>query len=243
MRRKEERHTLENSELFLALQPTFDLDAARSGRVPRLAGGVQNVLCLEHVAHWVRGSVTLRGSWRVEGMAMGVGRDVAMEEGSAPERRAQAPMTSAVNWALLGLIIERPSYAYELAQRFERVYGDTLVFHAYTALGALASRSLIEEIAGTHGGRQPKPHYRATPLGIDSYRDWLVAQVREDRRRQRLSAIQLAGLAHEPEAALEIISRCEHAYLEEAGGSRYPCGTETGIRTAQLTTARSSPAS
>jgi DNA-binding PadR family transcriptional regulator len=232
VRRKEERHTLENSELFLALQPTFDLDAARSGRVPRLGSGVQNVLCLEHVAHWVRGSVTLRGSWRVEGVAMGVGRDVAMEEGSAPERRAQAPMTSAVNWALLGLIIERPSYAYELAQRFERVYGDTLVLssssHAYTALGALASRSLIEEIAGTHGGRQPKPHYRATPLGIDSYRDWLVAQVREDRRRQRLSAIQLAGLAHEPEAALEVISRCEHAYLEEAG--RIPIPMRNGNR-------------
>ncbi len=144
-----------------------------------------------------------------------------MEEGSAPDRRAQAPMTSAVNWALLGLIIERPSYAYELAHRFERVYGDTLVLsstsHAYTALGALASRSLIEEIAGTHGGRQPKPHYRATPLGIDSYRDWLVAQVHEDRRRQRLFAIQLAGLAHDPEAELEVISRCEHACLEEAG--------------------------
>jgi DNA-binding PadR family transcriptional regulator len=144
-----------------------------------------------------------------------------MEEGSAPDRRAQAPMTSAVNWALLGLIIERPSYAYELAQRFERVYGDTVVLssssHAYTALGALASRSLIEEIAGTHGRRQPKPHYRATALGIDSYRDWLVAQVREDRRRQRLFAIQLAGLARDPEAALEIVAEFEQACLEDAG--------------------------
>ena len=31
-------------------------------------------------------------------------------------------MQSPVNWALLGLVIERPSYAYELAQRFERTY-------------------------------------------------------------------------------------------------------------------------
>jgi DNA-binding PadR family transcriptional regulator len=29
-------------------------------------------------------------------------------------------MRSLVNWALLGLVIERPSYAYELARRFER---------------------------------------------------------------------------------------------------------------------------
>jgi len=155
-----------------------------------------------------------------------------MEDGSAPDRRAQAPMTSAVNWALLGLIIERPSYAYELARRFERVYDDTLVLssssHAYTALGALKDRSLIEEIPGSGTERQPKPHYRATALGIDSYRDWLVAEVREDRRRQRLFAIQLAGLARDPEAALEVISRCEHACLEEA--SRIPIPMRNGNR-------------
>ena len=36
-------------------------------------------------------------------------------------------MQSPVNWALLGLVIERPSYAYELAKRFERTYGSVLV--------------------------------------------------------------------------------------------------------------------
>ena len=54
-----------------------------------------------------------------------------MESGRLPvtrEGRAEAtPMRSPVNWALLGLIIERPSYAYNLAQRFERRYGDTLI--------------------------------------------------------------------------------------------------------------------
>jgi DNA-binding PadR family transcriptional regulator len=144
-----------------------------------------------------------------------------MGEGSAPERRAQGPMTSPVNWALLGLIIERPSYAYELAQRFERIYGDTLVLssssHAYTALGALKDRSLIEEIPGSGTERQPKPHYRATGTGSEEYRAWLVGQVSEDRRRQRLFAIQLTGLARDSEAALEVISGCEHACLEEAG--------------------------
>jgi DNA-binding PadR family transcriptional regulator len=152
---------------------------------------------------------------------MGEGRDVAIEEGSAPERRAQAPMTSAVNWALLGLIIDRPSYAYELAQRFGRVYGDTVVLsstsHVYTALGALASRALVEEFPGSGTERQPKPHYRATALGIDSYRDWLVAQGGEDRRRQRLFTIQLAALARDPEAVLDVLDRYEHAWLEKTG--------------------------
>src|ERR1700731_3478506 len=59
---------------------------------------------------------------------------------------AAASMQSHVNWALLGLVIERPSYAYELAQRFERTYDGSLalssVSHVYTALRALQDRGL-----------------------------------------------------------------------------------------------------
>jgi DNA-binding PadR family transcriptional regulator len=143
-----------------------------------------------------------------------------MKKGSAPERRAQAPMTSAVNWALLGLIIERPSYAYELAQRFERIYDGVLslssVSHVYVALDVLKGRSLIEEVPGASGtGRQPKPRYRATGTGSEEYRARLVRQVSEDRRRQRLFAVQLAALTRKPQSALEVMSRCEQACSEE----------------------------
>ncbi|MFI4992810.1 MAG: PadR family transcriptional regulator [Solirubrobacterales bacterium] len=134
-------------------------------------------------------------------------------------------MTSAVNWALLGLIIERPSYAYELAQRFERVYDGVLslssVSHVYVALGALKDRSLIEEIPGSGTERQPKPHYGATEMGKEGYRAWLVAQVSEDRRRQRLFAVQLAALTRDPQSALEIVDGCE-ACLEPAGWMPIP---------------------
>jgi DNA-binding PadR family transcriptional regulator len=146
---------------------------------------------------------------------------MAMHERSRADQPAQAPMTSPVNWALLGLIIERPSYAYEFARRFECTYDGVLslssISHAYTALGSLCERALAEEIPGTRSGRQPKPHYRATPLGIEQYRNWLIRQIEEDRRRQRLSAIQLAGLARDPGAALDVISRYEQARSEEAG--------------------------
>ncbi len=130
-------------------------------------------------------------------------------------------MHSSVNWALLGLVIERPSYAYELALRFERTYRGALslssVSHVYTALGTLKSRSLIEEIPGTRTGRQPKPHYRATGRGVREHGEWLVSQICEDRRRQRLLVLQLAALERQPELALEVIARCEQAWLEEAG--------------------------
>jgi DNA-binding PadR family transcriptional regulator len=129
-------------------------------------------------------------------------------------------MHSQVNWALLGLVIERPSYAYELARRFERTYEGVLglssVSHAYTALAALRDRALIEELPGTRVGRQPKPHYCATAKGLQEYGQWLVGQVEEDSRRQRLFVLALARFTREPQAALEILTRYEQAWLAEA---------------------------
>jgi DNA-binding PadR family transcriptional regulator len=126
-------------------------------------------------------------------------------------------MRSPVNWALLGLVIDRPSYAYELARRFERTYRDVLslssLSHIYTALGALQDRSLSEERPGARPGRQPKPVYRATPLGIESYGEWLVSYVGEDRRRQVRFVLGLSALARNPNLLLEVLQRYEQAWL------------------------------
>lgn len=140
------------------------------------------------------------------------------------------PMQSPVNWALLGLVIERPSYAYELAHRFERSYQGALslssVSHVYTALTALRNRALIEEIPGTRSGRQPKPRYRATAKGLEGYREWLLGQLADDRRRQRLFVMQLSALARQPEAALEIVADYEQECLVEA--ANVPIGDRDG---------------
>lgn len=129
-------------------------------------------------------------------------------------------MRSLVNWALLGLVIERPSYAYELAQRFEQTYGDALslssVSHVYTALGTLQDRALIEELPGTRTGRQPKPHYRATAQGLQDYHEWLIGQVAEEHKRQRVFFLQLTALMRDPGQAMKILEDYERAYLDEA---------------------------
>jgi DNA-binding PadR family transcriptional regulator len=149
-------------------------------------------------------------------------------------------MRSVVNWALLGLVIDRSSYAYELAQRFERTYGDALalssVSHVYTAIGTLRDRGLIEELPGTREGRQPKPHYRATESGITEYREWLAGQICEDRQRQRLFIQQLAALSRHPEAALEIVGRYEEACLEEASKTPISAANDEGERASELVT-------
>ncbi len=145
-------------------------------------------------------------------------------------KRGAAAMRSPISWALLGLVIERPSYGYELLQRFERTYGDALELSSpsqiYVALNTLARNSLIEDLPANRAAsivvRQPKPHYRATAAGLDSYQEWLIAQMRGERRRSRLFARQLAGL--EPRAALAVIERYEQACLREA--SRTPLAAE-----------------
>jgi DNA-binding PadR family transcriptional regulator len=135
-------------------------------------------------------------------------------------------MTSVVNWTLLGLVIERPSYGLELANRFQRVYADVLPVsgdsHVYSALDALEARELIENIPGIGIGRQPKPHYQATLLGVRSYEDWLVEQIDAQRRRQELWVRQLAIFAHDPGAALHLLGRYERQYLKAAGRTGHP---------------------
>jgi DNA-binding PadR family transcriptional regulator len=142
-----------------------------------------------------------------------------MELRAIGHARSQTPQ-SQVQWGLLALVIERPSYGYELATRFERAYGDALrlssTSYAYTALQALEEHGLVEEVAGSGGGRQPKPIYRATDAGIEASKEQLISEVSGDRRRSRVSARKLAAFAHEPEAALALIAGIREACLLEA---------------------------
>ena len=134
-------------------------------------------------------------------------------------------MTSQVNWALLGLLIERPDYKYRLVQRFESRYGDVLSFgspsHINAAMDALMRRGLIEKIPGRRARsgrdrRETGPNYRATDKGRQGYREWMLGQASEVRRQSRLFSRQLAVLADEPDVALEIIEHHQKACLEDA---------------------------
>lgn len=135
--------------------------------------------------------------------------------------RGGAALRSPVSWALLGLVIQRPSYGYELVQRFERTYGHVLELSSpsqiYTALDALERRELIEKLPpgeAPEPSRQPKPHYRPTPLGVESHAEWLIEQAHDERRRSHLFALQLAVLG--PQGALAILERYEQACLDDA---------------------------
>ena len=133
-------------------------------------------------------------------------------------------MRSRIYWALLGLVIEHPSYGYDLARHFEKAYGGLLPLsgnsHIYIALKTLTQRGLVEEVEPSSCGarslsRQPRPHYQATPEGIASYRQWLIAQLQEETRHSRLVGRQLAVFRSAPEAALDVLAGFERECLEE----------------------------
>jgi len=131
---------------------------------------------------------------------------------------------SPVASALLGVMIERPSHGYELAQRFNHVYGDALPAidprKIYRPLKMLQTHGLIRETRPSADekpapNRLPKPRFRATAKGVRAYQAWLVSQMEEQRARQRLFALQLSML--EPGTALSVIERYEQECLQEAG--------------------------
>ncbi|MGH2910965.1 MAG: PadR family transcriptional regulator [Solirubrobacteraceae bacterium] len=143
-----------------------------------------------------------------------------MVAGVASERAGTA-MRSPINWSLLGLVIQKPSYGYELVQRFERAYGEALELSSpsqiYTALDILERHGLIELLPPSEAAelsRQPKPHYRATPPGVTEYVDWLVSNVDTEQRRSRLFVQQIGVLP--PHEALVVIERCERECLKAA---------------------------
>jgi DNA-binding PadR family transcriptional regulator len=128
-------------------------------------------------------------------------------------------MRSVVNWALLGLIIERPSYAYELARRFERTYDGAIalssVSHVYTALGTLRERGFVEEVPLEGRGARSKHRYRASGRGFEEHARWLIGSVGEDRCHQRVLIVQLGALARYPERAIAVLDSYEQACLAE----------------------------
>jgi DNA-binding PadR family transcriptional regulator len=125
-----------------------------------------------------------------------------------------------VNAAVLALVIEKPSYGYEVWQRFEARFGSLLEVGAsriYQAVNGLLDDGLIEELPGASAGsrRQPRPCYRATARGALVHREWLAEELRGDPARLELNRRLLATGADDLSTLLEVVDRYEQACLDE----------------------------
>lgn len=120
-------------------------------------------------------------------------------------------MRSTVNLAVLGLVIERPSYGYELSQRFGRRFGDLFAVgrsHIYAALDSLQRDGLIEPLPRPQPvgrrPRQPRIHYGATDDGARTYREWVAEQLHENARRSQMLA-RLAAVGRQQTETLDLL--------------------------------------
>jgi DNA-binding PadR family transcriptional regulator len=144
------------------------------------------------------------------------------------ERRTFA-MRSPVNWGVLGLLLERQGYGYELHHRFQRTYRELIVLSCqaqiYKGLDALEERGLIEVLPSevalparsvkptTRYRAQPKTRYRALAEAVPAYRDWLITQVTQEGQCVELLALQVGALPASD--ALVVVDRYEQHLLSE----------------------------
>ncbi len=124
--------------------------------------------------------------------------------------------------AVLALVIEQPSYGYEVWQRFEARFADVIDVGAssiYQAFDGLLEDGLIEQLPGAAGGsrRQPRPCYRATVRGTEAHRAWLAEELRSDPTRLELKRRLLATGADDIPTLLQVVDRYEQACLDEIG--------------------------
>jgi DNA-binding PadR family transcriptional regulator len=136
-------------------------------------------------------------------------------------RQQQASVRpSPVKSALLALLIERPTYTYELSKRFDQRFGDLFGIgqaRVYQLVTEMLGEELIE-IMGQSGGRssrQPKPHYRATKVGARLHREWLASTFQDDPLRTELLLRLLSTGTNDARSMLMVVDSYERMCLDE----------------------------
>lgn len=144
-------------------------------------------------------------------------------------RGASSPVTG----ALLGLLLERPGYGYELGKRLDERMGSAWKLTPstiYSVLDRLESQEFVRrdvrELTGRPRARE-RVMYHATDQGAVAFERWLASPERKEPiRTQLLAKIAVARPEHAPMllAALDDYERDCLAMLAEASEDEEPVG-------------------
>jgi DNA-binding PadR family transcriptional regulator len=123
--------------------------------------------------------------------------------------------------AVLGLVIQRPGYGYQLEQRVRERFGSAQFVSSsiYKALGRLEKDSLIRVVGGSEvveldgAERQRRIKYEATPQGVGYFREWLRASSSAPLVREELQLRIAFCEPHELPRLIEIIHGEEQVCL------------------------------
>ncbi|HYV14447.1 MAG TPA: PadR family transcriptional regulator [Conexibacter sp.] len=133
-------------------------------------------------------------------------------------------MKAGTKYAVLGLLLERPSYGYEVLVRFRRAFdaGQWAITPQglYASLDRLERDGLIEPIAlesADVSRRQPKTPYRVTADGARALRHFLEAPMGPDPTRAEFLVRLQCAASKDAEALLSMLDGYENACLDELG--------------------------
>lgn len=133
-------------------------------------------------------------------------------------------MRAGTKYAVLSLLLERPSYGYELLLRFRRAFdaGRWAITPQglYAALDRLEREQLIEPVDERVRGarrRQPKTPYRVTESGAQALRRFLETPMSPDPSRAEFLVRLQCAASRDAETLLAMLEVYEHACLEELG--------------------------
>lgn len=119
--------------------------------------------------------------------------------------------------AVLGLLLERSAYPYDVARRFEERVGSAWGIHrgqVYQAVYGLEREGLLERVEGS-GTDERRTVFRATSAGREAFETWLASDAAADPSPIRNALfIRLAFLLpeHVP-SLLEFVDRREYGVL------------------------------
>lgn len=149
---------------------------------------------------------------------------------SAAAHEEDPHFKSSTHWIVLALVIERPSYGYEINARFDRRFSTFMSVNAskiYDSLNRLGDLGLIEVVASPdelrpRGQESMRRYFRATAHGARAYKRWAAGQPKEDHRRadllSRVATVGVLGL----HAILDVIDRYERDCLRRAQAMQLP---------------------
>jgi DNA-binding PadR family transcriptional regulator len=120
--------------------------------------------------------------------------------------------------ALLGLLLNRPAYPYELADRLQARLGPAWAINSgqvYQTIKAMKEEGLIEQVDGPAGGRQARHIFAITESGEEEFERWFETTTDGARlaRRPLQVKITLAG----PERLRDALEQID-AYERDCAG-------------------------
>jgi DNA-binding PadR family transcriptional regulator len=130
-----------------------------------------------------------------------------------------------VKHAVLGLLVQRRGYGYDLVQRFEEQVGPAWQLNAgaiYVALDKLEQEGLVRPVSGEDGAPTrrrttrgaPRVIYEATPDGVERFEEWMVARSSMSPLREELHLKLALSQPRNLPRLIELTYEQEQACLE-----------------------------